>query len=276
MVQLSEKLLQKDNKYREEALTYRKWLNCEGVLNPECRVHNDENLEHMCQSASRKVESSALAKLIIEAQQKISEVISGERSKHVLYQSSVEINQAFIAIERRLIIREMAREQYKNEDCKIDFLKDDQTRNYHENCLAWEEQLKALHSELERKKDNGKDKKSEEADQDYNQSAVSQKSAASEKGDHEGNQVMDNLLKKDKATIEEIEKKKIDFERRIQEALPKMFTGKINSFTRPRDQLHLCYSQYMLIQTKLKYGVYERAINIFEDVTQCQRDMRKL
>ena len=109
----------------------------------------------------------------------------------------------------------MAREQYKNEECKIDFLKDDQTRNYHENCLAWEEQLKALHSELERKKDNGKDKKSEEADQDYNQSAVSQKSATCEKGDHEGNQVMDNLLKKDKATIEEIEKKKIDFERRI-------------------------------------------------------------
>ena len=55
-----------------------------------------------------------------------------------------------------------------------------------------------------------------------------------------------------------------------------MFIGRINSFTRPRDQLHLCYSQYMLIQTKLKYDVYERAINIFEDVTQCQRDMRKL
>ena len=41
---------------------------------------------------------------------------------------------------------------------------------------------------------------------------------------------------------------------------------KVNSYTRPADLLHLCYSKFMLIKTKCDCEIYDTATEILRDI----------
>ena len=173
MVKISERLLKKSTSYFEEALDYNRWLKCKATeLNTQCRRTDKETEEKRKNFKEKKLgdkcgeddnEQSRLAKEMNNAQQSLVESLLKDSTFNLrsLVDYSIEITTAFMDVERRLFIKQMAQEQSKNKGGKPQFAKDNELRRFQNDFeKAWQK-YNQERDKAEKENDQAKDKKAD-------------------------------------------------------------------------------------------------------------------